>query len=56
MDALIICKHNKCHYRSTDAIVIGGGVMSYNQEYIERGYVFLWKWELFRLGRRYVPL
>eukprot|EP00900_Chrysochromulina_parva_P001983 jgi/Chrpa1/11786/Chrysochromulina_OHIO_Genome00019391-RA len=33
--------------------VIGGGVMSYNQEYIERGYVFLWKWELFRLGRRY---
>ena len=36
--------------------VIGGGVMSYNQEYIERGYVFLWKWELFRLGRRYVPL
>lgn len=29
--------------------VIRSGVMSYHPKYIQRGYVFLWKWELFRL-------
>ena len=29
--------------------VIASGVMSYYPDYIRRGYVFLWKWEYWRL-------
>ena len=35
------------------ARVVGSGRMSYNPAYIRRGYVFLWKWELWRLGHEF---
>ena len=33
--------------------VVGSGKMSYYPNYIRRGYVFLWKWEYWRLGREF---
>ena len=39
--------------RQHAARVVASGVMSYYPAYIWRGYVFLWKWELWRLGHEF---